>query len=240
MCFKEKTLADSHIVSRTLLITLCGGRQCIMVWEHQNPSPTFKHPNNLAGYLECPECDHSTSDLEGICKDNLASNPDVQSEANILHVLIIASRFLLHVFTKNALKELVPKCNRRHLETFLKKVQSIRLCLLQLRQSKVSIYECLQRLSEVIPKDRVLTHVYTKKSKYRIVLTLYNGPILSSSILIYFRVRHCCWGVLLGTHTVEEMQPHFSKVVDDIEQHLPEQQMDLAVVHKGCLHGKVT
>ena len=135
---------------------------------------------------------------------------------------------------------MIPTCNRRNVETFMKTIHTIRLCLLELRQDKVTIHNCLPKLSKFIPKDQILTHVYTKESKYKIVLSSYNAgaelpPPLGSTFLIYFRVRHCCWGILLGKHTAEEIQPHFSEVVDCIEKNLPEPQINWAMVHKTPL-----
>ena len=244
MCFEKKKLANSHIISQKLLEGMCGKCQCIVLWEQQEASPIFKHPADLTEHLECSHCDSSTSDLEGIsAKDLLSPEPDIEFEANILHVLFIVSRFL---YTRNALQAVIPTCNRGNVETFLKTVRTIRLHLLELRQGKVRIHDCLQRLSEFIPKNQVLEHVYTKESKYSIVLTSYNACTelphpLGSTFLIYLRVHDCCWGILLGKHTAKEIQLYFSKVIDSIEKNLPEPEINnWAMVHKTPLQRKNT
>ena len=220
---------------------MCGKCQCIVLWEQQEASPIFKHPADLTEHLECSHCDSSTSDLEGISAKNLlSSEPDIQFEANILHVLVIVSRFL---FTRNALQALIPTRNHGNVETFMKTVRIIRLRLQKLRQGKLRIRDCLQPLSELIPKDQILTQVYPKESKYNIVLISYNActELPGSTFLIYLRVHRCCWGILLGKHTAKEIQPYFSKVIDSIEKNLPEPEINnWAMVHKTPLQRKIT
>ena len=246
ICFKKKPI-NSHIVSCGVLEGACENCQSILIVDQRRHSLTITSPDGFKEKLECPECDRSTSHLEGEFKNRLFFTGHYKPgtglhEDEALVVLFWGHRFLS---MRNVLQYAVEDevASHEDLESFMIQVWKIRRGLLLQTESLLSP-------SKSYVRDKVLLHVFTESetagAEYRITLTLCKVDLtdldrsLGSCPLIYVRARHCCWAVLLGTHRAADLQHHFERMTHRIHHLLSKEKVEIrGFVRKNALQFKV-
>ena len=181
--------------------------------DQRRQSLTITSPDGFKEKLECPECDSSTSFLEGKFINRLLFTKHYKPgtglhEDDALLFLSYAYRMLS---MRNVLQYAVEDevASYQDLESFMIQVWKIR--------------RGLPPQTESYARDKVLFHVFTDSetdaAEYRITLTLCKVDLtdldqsLGSCPLIYVRALHCCWAVLLGTHRAADLQHHFERMI---------------------------
>ena len=242
VCFKEKPI-DSHIISKRVLDKAYEDRECrsIMLVDSQRPL-TISTPSAWVEKLECGQCDRSTSRLEGAFVTRFhtyAPNIELHRQDALLFLLygyrVLSMRKTFQYSVKDKL------ASYEELEAFMVQVWNIRRALLHGTEIDFSA------------TNRVLFHVLTKretkKSSYQIALVPCcvdltaadpGHPDLKCCPLIYTKVRHCCWAVLLGDHTAADLQRHFWRMIDCIDCQLSQEKIEpQGIVRKNILRIEV-
>jgi len=242
ICFKEKPI-NSHIITERVLEEACGDRESrsIMFVDLERNSLTISTPARWVEKLECGRCDRSTSKLEGEFVQRLKNTytPSTElHERDALLFLFYSYRFLS---MRDVFKYAVDKlCSRYVLKEFMKQVWTIRRAWLHGKETETD--------SSAI--DRVLFYVFTQSetdtSNYQIILTpcvrdLSDvDPSLGCCPLIYAKVLHCCWAVLLGEYKAANIQKHFRRMIDSIDHELSQVKVEpRGIVRKNSLKSKV-
>ena len=208
--------------------------------DQRRHSLTITSPDGFKEKLECPECDRSTSHLEGKFIERLLLTKYYKPgtglhEDDALLFLYYAYRMLS---MRNVLEYAVEDevASYQDLESFMLQVWKIRRGLLPQTES--------------FARDKVLFHVFTESetdaAEYRTTLTLCKVDLtdLDQSLgycpLIYVRALHCCWAVLLGTHKAADLQHHFERMIHRIHQLLSKEKVEIrGFVRKNSLQFKV-
>ena len=239
ICFKKKPI-NSHIVSGGVLEGACENCQSILVVDQRRHSLTITSPDGFKEKLECAECDHSTSHLEGKFIERLLKTKYYKPgtglhEDDALLFLSYAYRMLS---MRNVLEYAVEDevASYQDLESFMVEVWKIRRGLLPQTES--------------FARDKVLFHVFTDSetdaAEYRITLTPCKVDLTDLDLslgycpLIYVRALHCCWAVLLGRHRAADLHDHFQRMIHGIDRLLSKEKVEIrGFVRKNSLQFKV-
>lgn len=251
ICFKEKPI-DSHVITERVLEEACGDREwrSIMLVDRERNSLTISTPAGWVEKLECERCDRSTSKLEGKFFQRL--NTYYTPSTTKLHredaqlFLVYTYRFLsmrdVFRYAENKLcsYDEYKLCSYDVLKEFMEQVWTFRRDLLHRKETEID--------SSAI--DRVLFYVFTQsetdKCNYRIIIIprimdLSDvDPDLGRCPLIYFKALHCCLAVLLGEHKAANIQKHFRRMIDSIDNKLSQKKVEpRGIVEKDILEIKV-
>ena len=241
VCFEKKPI-DSHYITKGVLEGTCGKCQSILVVDQQRHSLTITSPDGCKEKLECPECDCSTSLLEGKFINRLLFTEHYKPgtglhEDDALVFLFYAHRMLsMRNVLQYAVKDKV--ASYEDLESFMEQVWKIRMGLLSPNEK------------EKYARDKILFHVFTESetadAEYRIMLTLCKvdltdiDPSLGYCPLIYAQALHCCWAILLGKHRAADLQHHFERMIHRIHHHISKEKVEIkGFVRKNSLQFKV-